>query len=192
MFCCDLQTAASCFVSSVSDSNFSRSVCSRELPSGSDLLSVLVEEQTEWQRQGRKHQISVLCGVSACVLVGLCAAGLCWGNIRRLQMLTRGDQTPIPDSPTWFMPSLWKENNTLLYLGEKLIHQGCELNSYWGQCWTLWPFVGALLAWHPLHQLCLGQSFIEAFLHMTEWESQINISLFWADLLGSSQLIVSC
>lgn len=33
----------------VSASNFSRSVCSRELPLGSHLPSMLVEDQTEWQ-----------------------------------------------------------------------------------------------------------------------------------------------
>lgn len=93
-------------------SDFSRSVCSRELPLGSDLPSMLVEDQTEWQRQGR-HPVYVLGGIS--VFVGPCAAGLYWGNIRRLlgaNTLTRGDhQTLIPDSLTWFMPSLWKEKN---------------------------------------------------------------------------------
>lgn len=81
VFCCDLQTAASCSVHG-SAGNFSRAVCSRELPLGSDLPSTLVEGQAEWQRQGR-HQI--------CVLGGICARGVlvcvqlgCPGGGRRL------------------------------------------------------------------------------------------------------------
>lgn len=72
-----------------------------------------------------------------------------------------------------FMPCLWRE--ILLCSGEKWIHRGCKLNSYWAKLKLMLKAV--LLELVSLASIASTVSWAKLCLS-TEWESQINISLF--------------